>query len=94
MTLLQARKDIKESYLVDTAEYDVGQDIYHEPSFNWWVNSELKKRLRIISLVKKMNARYLKKTHNFGIEVTKSVAQAYAMDKNNGNILWVYSIAK
>ena len=48
----------------------------------------LKKRLRIISLVKKRNSCYLKKTHKFEIEVPKSVAQTYAMDENNGNTFW------
>ena len=36
----------------------------------------LKKRLSITSLVKESNARYLKKTQKFGIEVPDSVAQA------------------
>ena len=54
----------------------------------------MKKRLRIISLVKKRNAQYLKKTHNFGIEVPKSVAQAYALDKKNVNTLWECAISK
>ena len=36
----------------------------------------------------------MKKTHKFGIEVTKSVAQAYDLDKKNGNTLWVDNIAK
>ena len=40
----------------------------------------MKNSLRIISLVKKRNNLYLKKTHNFGIEVPKSVVQAYALD--------------
>ena len=48
----------------------------------------LQKRLRIISLVNKRNARYIKKTQKFGIKVPKSVAQAYALDKNNGSNLW------
>ena len=34
----------------------------------------------------------MKKTHKFGIEVTKSVAQAYDLDKKNGNTLWVDDI--
>ena len=54
----------------------------------------LKKRLSIISLVMKIDYCYLKKTPNFGIEVPKSVAQAYALDKNNGNTLWAYAISK
>ena len=53
----------------------------------------LEKRSRIISCVKKINALYLKKTHKFGIEVPKSVAQAYAVDENNGNTLCADTIA-
>ena len=54
----------------------------------------LKKRFRIISLVKKRNDFYRKKTHKFGIEVPKSVAQAYALDKKNINTLLEDSISK
>ena len=54
----------------------------------------LKKRLRLISLVKNRNARYLKKTHKFGIEVPKSVSHAYALDDKNGKTLWTYTISK
>ena len=69
---------------METAEYTVSQEIYHDPAFNWWVKAVPKKRLMIISLAKKRNAQYLKKTHKFGIEVPKSVVQSYALDKNNG----------
>ena len=48
----------------------------------------------MISLVNKMNDRYLKKTHKFWIEVPKLVAQAYALDKKNGNTLWVDAVSK
>ena len=47
---------MKESHLVETAEYDVDQEIDNEQAFNWWVKAVLKKRLRMISLVKKRNA--------------------------------------
>ena len=50
------------------------QEIYYDPSFNWWVFVVLKKRLRILPLAKKINDSYLKKTHNFGNKVIKSVA--------------------
>ena len=53
----QALKDLKESHPVDTAEYAVAQKICHDTEFNWWIRAVLKKRLRIISLVKKSNAR-------------------------------------
>ena len=52
----------------------------------------LKKRLIIIPLAKKRNTLYLKKTNKFGIEVPKSVAHKYALDKKNGNTLWEYAI--
>ena len=45
-------------------------------------------------LVKKRSTRFLKKTHKFGIKVPQSVAEAYALDKKNGNTLWVDLIAK
>ena len=54
----------------------------------------LKKRLRIIYLVKKKNTQYLKKTHKFGIEVPKSVVQAYALDKKNVHTLWADAISR
>ena len=54
----------------------------------------LKKMFRIISLVKNRNVCYLKKTHKFGVEVPKSVDQAYALYKNNSNTLWEDYITK
>ena len=54
----------------------------------------MKKSLRIISLIKKGNDRYLKKTHQFGIELPKSVAQTYALYKKNGNTFWTDTTAK
>ena len=63
-------------------------DIYHKPSFNWWVNAVLKKSLRITFLCQEANAHCLNKTHKFGIEVHKYAAQAYSLDENNGNTLW------
>ena len=73
--------DLKESHPIETAEYAVTHKIDHEPAFNWWVKHFLKKRDRIISLVKRRNTRYLKRTHKFGIEVPKTVAEALALDR-------------
>jgi len=86
--------DFKECYPVQTAEYAVAQGIDHEPAFNWWVRPTLKKRDRIISLVKKRQTRYLKKNEKFGIELPKTVGEALALDKKNGNTLWADAIAK
>ena len=48
----------------------------------------------MISLVRKLTTRYLKRTHKFGIEVPKTVKEALALDCKNGNTLWVDAIAK
>ena len=66
----------------------------HEPAFKWWVKTVLKKRLRIISLIKKIKAQYFKKTHKFGIIFPKPVAQSYALDKKNVKTLWPDNISK
>ena len=58
--------DFKESHLIKTAEYAISQNLQVEPEFNWWVPHVINKRERIISVVKKRSARYLKKTHNVG----------------------------
>ena len=93
-TSWQPLKDLKEAYPLAVAEYAIAQGIDSEPAFNWWVKPVLRKREHIIALVKKRSARFLKKTHKFGIEVPRSVAEAYALDKKNGNTLWADSIAK
>ena len=86
---------MKNSHPIKTVEYAIAQEIDHEPGFNWWVNAVLNKRESIISLVKKRgNARYLKKTHKFGVEVPKTEAEAYALDKKNGDTKWADAIAK
>ena len=61
----------KESNAIEVAEFAVSQGIDHEPAFAWWVPYTLKKRDRIIASV---NARYHKRTHKFGIEIPKSMA--------------------
>ena len=77
LTSWKLHKYLKESHPFQTSEYDLAQGIDHETGFNWWIDSVLIKMERIISLVKKRNSRYLKKTHKFGIELPKSVTEAY-----------------
>ncbi len=93
-TSWQSHKDIKKAYPVAVAEYTVAQGIDNDPAFNWWVHAVVCKRKHIIALVKKWSTRFLKKTLKFGIEVLRSVAEAYTLDKKNGNTLWADSIAK
>ena len=84
-------KDIKESYPVQLAEYVIANDIQDEPAFKWWVKDVLRKRDRIISKVK---SKYWRTTHKFGIEIPKSAAEAYAIDRRTGTRLWTEAIDK
>ena len=79
---------------MQTDDYAVAQGINHEPGFNWCVDAVLRKREIIISMVRKPNDRYLKKTHKFGVDFPNLVTEAYALDKNNSNTVWADSMAK
>ena len=79
--------ELKESHLVQTAEFTVAQGIDHEPAFHWWVKHMLKKRDRLIASIRKQQTRYLKRSHKFGIELPNTVEEAYAPEAKNGNTL-------
>ena len=79
---------------MQTAEYAATNDIDTEPAFNYWVTHTLKKRDSIISLVKKRQTGYLKKTHKFGIEMPKTVKEAAELDAKNGDTNWMDAISK
>ena len=49
----------------------------------------MKKRRQIISEIK---SKYCDRTHKYGVRVPKSVKEAYAIDKENGNKLWQEAI--
>ncbi|KAL7534702.1 hypothetical protein ACHAWF_008246 [Thalassiosira exigua] len=83
-----------ESHPIETAEYAVAQGLANEPAFNWWVPHVLKKREWIISLVKRCNARYLKRNQKFGIHLPMTIEQAYELDRQNGNTFRRDAIAK
>ena len=84
-------KDLKLSNPVELAEYAVANEIADEPVFKWWVHETLKKRDRIISKIK---AKYWRTTHKFGIEVPKTVDEAYAIDHKTNTQFWTNAIAK
>ena len=62
------------------AEFAVAQEIDHKPAFNWWSKHVLKKRDRTITSIRKQQMRYLKRSNKFGIELTKTVEQAIALE--------------
>jgi len=86
-----ALKDMKQSYPVQVAEYAVANRIDDEPAFAWWAKHIIKKRDRVLSKIK---SKYWQRTHKFGIRIPKTVEQALAFDKENGNTLWWDAICK
>ncbi len=80
--------ELKESFPVEVAEYAERNGIIEEPpAFDWWAKyTLLKRRDCIIAAVK---AKKKKKTHKYGDRVpSKTVREAYEIDKVNGNDLW------
>ena len=82
---------LKESNPLDVDEFTVSHKIYKEPDFHWWVPYTL---LKIDMIVSAVNARAKRVTHNYGIEVTRTVKEALAFDDPNGNYLWQDSLDK
>jgi hypothetical protein len=61
------------------------------PDFVWWAPHVLRKRSRSIDAVTK---RYHKRTHKFGIEVTKNWYDCVRLDKENDKTLWQDAVRK
>ncbi len=78
-------KLMKEYNPVEVAEFACARKIDKEPAFAWWVPYTLRKRDRIISAV---NSRVKKTTHKYGIEIPRTVNEAFAVDEKNGNTFW------
>ena len=76
------------------AEYAHQCGIAHKPASNYWDPHVLKKRDTIISLVNNRKPQYLMCAHKFGVELPKSVDDAHAIYKKNGNTFWADNIAK
>jgi hypothetical protein len=74
--------DLKESNPVEVSEYAATKILIDTPGGPQYV---LQKHTRIIADVTK---HYHKRTHTFGIEVTKSWDDCVKLDKENDNTLW------
>ena len=71
-------KDVKESFLLELAEYALINQTTDEPEFLWWTNKVLKKRDMIIS---KTASKYWQKTHKYGLRIPHTVKEAIEIDK-------------
>ena len=84
-------KEMKDSNPLETTEFAVARNLQEEPAFALWVGDVLKTRNRIINKVK---SRYWKTTHKFGIEIPKTVEEAFMIDQRNQNDFWRLAIEK
>jgi hypothetical protein len=90
-TSWEPMRNLKESNPIQLAEYGEQHDLLDEPAFSWWAKYVLRKRKRLISKVK---SRYWQRTHKFGVRLPQTVAEALALDKEEGNTLWYDAIQK
>ena len=70
-------KILKESNLVQVAEYVTARNTADEPAFAWWVPYVLRKQDLIVSAV---TTRVRKTRHKYGIELPTSVKHAIEID--------------
>ena len=84
-------KQLKESNPVEIAEYAVANGIDDECAFQWWVPFTLRKRDMIIAAV---NNRVRHTLYKYGHKIPKTVKEAFALDKENGNDRWRKAIEK
>jgi hypothetical protein len=84
--------NMKDSYLIQIADYATANNLTNKPAFQWWVPFVLKKRARIL---RKVKTKYLSTTHKYGLELPKSVSHhALAFDKRTGTEFWKIAIEK
>ena len=76
---------MKNSKPVDVTEFAVARVVDLAPAFSWWVPYTLRRRGRIISGV---NSHVKRVTHKYGVELSCTVQESYALDEKNGNTLW------
>jgi hypothetical protein len=76
---------MKELNPIEVAEFAIAKGTADDSAFCWWVPYTLRKHDRIISAVK---ARVKCVTHKYGVEIPRTVEEAYKLDEKNGNTFW------
>lgn len=90
-TSWESLKDLKKSYPTQVAEFAVQHKLDDKPAFKWWVKDTLRRKDRIIKAIK---THYIKRTHKYGIQLPKTVQEAYELDRLSGIDLWHQAILK
>ena len=82
-------KDMKNGYLIETAQYAVLNQLQDEPAFTWCVPYVNRKKKRIVG---KLKSKYWERTHKYGVKIPKSVKEVYAIDSENRDTMWADAI--
>ena len=82
---------LKETNILEVAQYAIDNQLQEEPAFAWWLPTILKRKQRIVA---KMKSKYWKTNEKFGIVLPHSVEEALEIDRKNGNNLWFNAIQK
>jgi hypothetical protein len=82
---------LKESNLVQVAEYATSRNIAEEPAFAWWVPYILRKQ---DAIVKAVNSCICHTSHKYGIKPPTSVKHVIDIDCKNKNIFWQDALKK
>ena len=77
--------DMKEAYPLAVAQYAHDNDLISFPVFAWWAPIVLNCKKQVIS---KLNARYARTTHKYGIEDTKIIEGALEIDNETQTTFW------
>ena len=75
-----AHKDINQLYTFELADCAKRMKIDNDPEFSWW--DPYVERRRQIKL-SKVKSNYWQQTHEYGIQLPKSVNKSYAFDEEN-----------
>ncbi len=77
--------DVKNSFMVELANYALQYGLENEPAFKWWIRPTIKHKELFICATK---ARYASRTHKFGIHVPRTVQEALDIDRNTKTTFW------
>ena len=83
-------KEIKKSNPIELTEYVRAKRLHMEPMFQHWVPTILQQREVIVSKVKARTVT----SHKYGVEIPRTVLQAYRLDEKNGDSVWRKAIEK
>jgi hypothetical protein len=82
---------MKSKDLSTVAQYAYDSQLSNQPEFGKWVNYDIKKKH---CLIKQAMKRKRFNRYKYVVEIPRTMAEAIALDKNNGNTLWQDAVRK